>query len=146
MKIVIQRVDSASILIDSKIKRDISKGIVVYFGISKTDTVELIDYFVNKIITLRLWSEANKGLQKNINDIKGDILIVSQFTLYGDCTKGTKPKFNDAMNPIEAKEIYDLFVSKLRSKCDLKIETGEFGTMMEITQVNNGPMTMIIEK
>jgi D-tyrosyl-tRNA(Tyr) deacylase len=146
MKIVIQRVTSASILINSEIKRNISKGLVVYFGISKEDSIEKIDYFVNKIITLRVWGNEEKGFQSNIVDIKGELLIVSQFTLYGDCTQGTKPKFNDAMNPIEAKEIYDLFVSKLRSKCDLKIETGEFGSHMEITQVNNGPMTMIVER
>jgi D-tyrosyl-tRNA(Tyr) deacylase len=161
MKIVIQRVTSASILINSEIKRttlsettstrtresSISEGIVVYFGVGKEDTPELVDYFVNKLLTLRLWSDdENKGLQRNIEDIQGDILIVSQFTLYGDCTKGTKPKFNYAMNPEDARKIYDVFVKKLKDKSNIRVETGEFGAMMEITQVNNGPMTMIVER
>lgn len=145
MKIVIQRVNSAKILINNEIERTVEKGIVVYFGISKDDTIDKIDYFVNKIKTLRLWGEEDKGFQLNIEDSKGEILIVSQFTLYGDCTKGTKPKFNDAMNPEDAKEIYNIFVEKIK-EIGLKVETGEFGSHMEITQVNNGPVTLIIEK
>lgn len=145
MKIVIQRVNSAKILINNEIERTIDKGIVIYFGISKDDTIDKIDYFVNKVKTLRLWGEENKGFQLTIQDSKGEILVVSQFTLYGDCTKGTKPKFNDAMNPEDAKKIYDKFVEKIR-ELNLRVETGEFGAHMEITQVNNGPVTLIVEK
>lgn len=145
MKLLIQRVTSASILIDKSIKREIATGVVIYFGISKEDTIEKIDYFVNKVETLRLWSKEEKGFQLSLQDIKGEILIVSQFTLYGDCTKGTKPKFNDAMNPEDAKELYNIFVEKIK-ELGLKVETGEFGSHMEITQVNDGPVSLIIEK
>jgi D-tyrosyl-tRNA(Tyr) deacylase len=149
MKLVIQRVNSAKVTVDNKITGKINKGILIYLGISKDYNRQKLDWMVNKLLTLRLWQDEeneNKGFQKNIEQIRGEILIVSQFTLFGDCTQGTKPKFNNSMEAQMAKEIYELFLEKLKEKTRLNIQTGEFQAMMQVESVNDGPITIILEK
>lgn len=149
MKLVLQRVNNASVTVENKIVGQIDKGLLILLGVSKDYSEKKLDWMVNKILSLRLWNDTeneNKGFQKNIQDINGDFLIVSQFTLFGDCTQGTKPKFNDSMPGEKAKEIYELFLKKLKEKTDLKIQTGEFGAMMDVKLENSGPITIILEK
>jgi D-tyrosyl-tRNA(Tyr) deacylase len=146
MKLVIQRVNSASVTVDNKVTGQINKGMLILLGISKDYTEQKLDWMINKILTLRIWHENEKGFQKNIVDITGELLIVSQFTLFGDCTQGTKPKFNNSMPADKAEEIYKLFLKKLKEKTKLNIQTGIFGAMMDVKLENSGPITLILEK
>ncbi len=146
MKLVIQRVNSASVTVDNKTVGQINKGMLILLGISKDYTEQKLDWVINKILTLRIWHDGDKGFQKNIEDISGEFLIVSQFTLFGDCTKGTKPKFNDSMSGQDAEKIYNLFIKKLMEKTKLNIQTGIFGAMMDVKLENSGPITLVIEK
>lgn len=147
MKLVIQRVTSASVEVNSKTIGQINQGLLIFLGISKNYDEKKLDWMINKLLTLRLWSDKeNKGFQKNVQEICGEILVVSQFTLFGDCTSGTKPKFNESMPSEKAKQIYDLFIKKLKDKTSLKIQTGEFQAMMDVKLENNGPITIILEK
>jgi D-tyrosyl-tRNA(Tyr) deacylase len=149
MKLVIQRVNSASVTVNEHIIGQIDKGMLILLGISKDYSEKKLDWMINKILTLRLWNDEeneNKGFQKNIEEINGEFLIVSQFTLFGDCTQGTKPKFNNSMEAKIAKEIYNLFLERLKEKTNLNIQTGEFGAMMDVKLENSGPITIILEK
>jgi len=147
MKIVLQRVNNAKVEVENKIVGRIQKGIILFLGISKNYTEDKLDWMINKILNLRIWPDENdKGFQKSILDIQGEILVISQFTLYGDCSRGTKPKFNGSCEYEKAEEVYDLFIEKLREKSKLKIESGTFGGMMKINSENDGPVTLIIEK
>lgn len=146
MKLVIQRVNTASVEVENQIIGKINQGILIFLGISKDFNKDKQDYMIRKILSLRLWGNEEKGFQKNIEDINGEILIVSQFTLFGNCSSGTKPKFNDAMPPSEAKLIYDNFIEEIKSKTNLNIQTGVFGAKMKVNLENDGPLTFIIEK
>lgn len=146
MRLVIQRVNSASVEVENKIVGQINKGMLILLGISKDYNEKKLDWMINKILALRLWSNEEKGFQQNIQDINGEFLIVSQFTLFGDCKQGTKPKFNNSMPGEKAKEIYELFIKKLKEKTKLNIQTGEFGAMMNVKLENDGPVTIILER
>jgi D-tyrosyl-tRNA(Tyr) deacylase len=149
MKLVIQRVNSASVTVNNTTVGKINKGMLILLGISKDYNRQKLDWMINKILALRLWNDENnenKGFQKNIEEIQGEILLVSQFTLFGDCTQGTKPKFNNSMEAKMAKEIYDLFIEKLKEKTNLNIQTGQFQAIMQVESVNDGPVTIILEK
>lgn len=149
MKLVLQRVSTASVTVNNNVVGQINQGLLILLGISKDYNEVKLDWMVNKILALRLWNDKdneNKGFQKNITDINGEFLIVSQFTLFGDCTQGTKPKFNNSMNGIDAKIIYELFIKKLKEKTKLKVATGVFGAMMDVKLENSGPITIILEK
>jgi len=147
MKIVLQRVNSAKVEVENKTVGQIQKGIILFLGISKSYTEEKLDWMINKILNLRIWPDKNnKGFQKSILDIQGEILVISQFTLYGDCSKGTKPKFNDSYEYEKAEKVYELFLKRIKEKSKLKIETGTFGKLMNINVEHNGPVTLIIEK
>ena len=145
MKLVIQRVSSASVEVDNSVIGKISNGFLVYVGISKDYTESKLDWMVNKLLHLRAWSSKEKGFDLNIQQVKGEILVISQFTLYGDCSSGHKPKFNNAKEFDEAREIYNSFVERLK-KTGLNIQTGEFGAKMKVSSVNEGPVTLIVEK
>ena len=144
MKVAIQRVLKANLTIQKKIHSKISKGIVVFIGIAHSDTILDIPKFANKIIKLRIFNDENRKMNLSLLDIGGEILIVSQFTLYGECRKGNRPSFTKSASPEHAKKIYNEFVNYMHSKLT-KVQTGEFGANMQISLVNDGPVTFIIE-
>ncbi len=148
MRVIVQRVTSSRVEINGKIVGKIGKGLNLLVGIAKNDTEAELDWMVRKCLALRLFPDPNSDAdrwEKSVLDINGELLIVSQFTLYGDCRKGRRPSFDRSASPNLAKDLYNLFVEKLRSS-GLKLETGEFGAMMQVSIENDGPVTMILEK
>lgn len=147
MKLLIQRVSLASVTVDKNVIGKITKGYLVYLGISTNDNNEKIDeIIIQKLLNMRLFEDENDKINRSILDEKGEILVVSNFTLYGDAKKGTRPSFTQAAKIDDAKNIYDRFINKLKSSTDLKIETGQFQAMMEVHSVNDGPVNLILEK
>ena len=147
MRIIIQRVTSSSVTIDGEITGKIGKGLNLLVGIALTDTEVEIDWMVRKCLDLRLFpgdSDSSKW-DKSIVDIQGELLVVSQFTLYGDCRKGRRPSFSNSAAPDIAEKLYEQFVSKLR-KSGLKVATGQFGAMMQVEIDNDGPVTLLLER
>ena len=144
MKVIIQRVIKASVLIDSKEERRIEKGMVILLGISKNDTTKDIDYLIRKIPKLRIFSDDNDKMNLSINDINGEILLISQFTLYSNVKDGNRPSFEENMKYESAKELYNDFIYKLKNT-NIKFKTGEFGSDMKVSLINDGPVTIIID-
>ena len=144
MKVLIQRVKKASVTIDDKIFSQINTGILALVGIEKGDTLEQVLKAANKIVNLRIFADENEKMNRSIKDINGEMLIVSQFTLCGDCKKGTRPSFDRSAPPTIANELYESFVSEVK-KLDIKVETGKFGAMMDVSLINDGPVTFMIE-
>jgi D-aminoacyl-tRNA deacylase len=145
MKLLIQRVKTAQVLVDEKIIGQIGNGVLVFLGITKEDTGEEIEYLVNKLSNLRIFANGEQHFDKSLLDINGEVLIVSQFTLCGACEKGRRPDFFAAAEPFRAKKIYDDFITKLEAT-GLKIATGEFGAYMQVKLENDGPATFLLEK
>jgi D-tyrosyl-tRNA(Tyr) deacylase len=149
MKFLIQKVKNAKININNKKISAISRGLLVFIGISKKDLEQnndlIIDYLVDKTINMRLFGEKVKGFEKSVKEIGGDILLVSQFTLYAKCEKGRRPSFEDAAPSISAEEIYNKVVDRFKNT-SLNISTGVFGAKMDVKFVNFGPVTIMIEK
>lgn len=146
MRLLIQKVLNASVIIDNNIFSSIDKGLVVFIGISKDCNEKKIEYLVNKLLKYRIFESEEKGFDLSVEEIKGDILLVSQFTLFADTNNGRKPNFNNSMSSNEAKFFYDLFIQKIKEKTDLKIATGKFQANMKIELVNDGPVTLMLEK
>ena len=145
MKSVLQRVSQASVTVDGQVIGQINRGILVLFGVEKSDDEAKLDYHVGKLLKLRIFPDDNDKMNRSIQDIGGELLIVSQFTLAGDCRKGTRPGFDNAMPPAEAEHMYTKFVERLRQESGLKVETGSFGAMMQVSLVNDGPVTFLLE-
>ncbi len=143
MKLVIQRVDSASVTIENKLYSSINKGLLVLFGVEKDDSEDMLEYFAQKLLKLRIFEDEQGKMNKSILDIEGEILVVSQFTLCADCKKGTRPSFDNAKEPKVAKEYYEKFVEILK-KSGINIKTGVFGAHMQVGLINNGPVTIIL--
>ena len=145
MKCLIQRVKRASVTIDGEIYSKIGHGILALLGVQKGDTTENAQKLAEKIVNLRIFEDGNGKMNKSLIDVNGEMLIVSQFTLCGDCKKGTRPSFDNAEKPEEAKELYEEFVTIVKS---LKVNTGtgSFGAMMDVELVNDGPVTFMLEK
>ena len=144
MKVVIQRVIKSSVRINNKEVAKIGKGFLILLGISKDDNFEKADYIIKKIYNLRVFSDENDKMNLSIQDINGELLIVSQFTLYADCKKGNRPSFINAAPPEDAEKIYEYFINECK-KNNLKVETGEFGADMKVELINDGPVTIILE-
>ena len=144
MRIITQNVINASVSIDNKIVGSISRGFCLFVGFTQGDNKEIVDKMVNKLLGLRLFNDENGKTNLSLKDIGGEILSISQFTLYGSVKDGRRPAFVDAMRPDEASALYDYFNEKLR-KSEFKIETGVFGADMKISLVNDGPFTMILD-
>lgn len=144
MRALIQRVSKGSVIIDGKIYSSIHHGFVILLGIFKTDSEEDINVLVPKIVNLRIMSDERGKMNKSIVDINGEILVVSQFTLCADSTKGRRPSFIYAMEPILAEKLYNTFVEKLQIS-KLTIKTGKFGAMMEVEIINDGPVTILLD-
>lgn len=144
MKIVVQRVTNASCEVDKKIVGKIDNGLMILVSFTQTDTEKNIDWMVNKVLNLRIFDDESGIMNKSVLDIKGSILSISQFTLYGDANKGNRPSYINALNGEEAVKLYDLFNDKLRNQ--IKVETGIFGADMKISLTNDGPVTILLEK
>lgn len=144
MKIVAQRVKYAKVEVDNKVVGKIDDGLMLLVSFTQTDTEENIDYMVKKVLALRIFDDENGIMNKSVLDINGSILSISQFTLYGDASKGNRPSYIKALNGKEAVNLYNLFNEKLKKH--IKVETGVFGAEMEVTLLNDGPVTIILEK
>ena len=148
MRVVIQRVNFSQVKVDGEIVGKIGKGLNLLVGLAKTDTEVEIDWMVRKCLDMRLFPEPdsdNNRWEKSVKDINGELLIVSQFTLYGDCRKGRRPSFDNSASPEVAKQLYQLFVEQLKLS-GLKVETGIFGAMMQVEIDNDGPVTLLLER
>ncbi len=144
MRLVVQRVDNASVTIENELFSSIGQGYLILFGAEKGDTKAQADWLANKVSVLRCFSDENGKMNLSIKDIQGEILIVSQFTLAGDVKKGTRPSFDRAMPPSEANEMYEYFISKVKEQ-NIPVKTGIFGAHMEVKLLNNGPVTFVID-
>lgn len=144
MKIIVQRVNFAEIFVNNKFKGKIQKGIVAYIGITNGDSVKDIDFCIDKLINLRIFDDESGKLNLSVKDINGNLLIVSNFTIYGNTKKGRRPSYTDSASVSEAYEIYNLFVKKLE-QTGIRFETGEFGQYMRIVSENDGPVNLIID-
>ena len=143
MKIVLQRVKQASVSISNEVYSSIGKGYLILIGIEKGDTKEIIEKYADKIIKLRIFPDENDKMNLSINDVNGSILVVSQFTLAGNCEKGTRPSFDNSAQPDEANKLYEYFTGLLRASVK-EVKTGVFGAMMEVSLINDGPVTFIL--
>ncbi len=144
MKIVAQRVKEAKVEVGKKIVGKIDNGLMLLVSFTNTDKEENIDWMVKKVLNLRIFDDSNGIMNLSVQDIKGSILSISQFTLYGDATKGNRPSYINALNGKEAVKLYDLFNEKLKKY--IKVETGIFGADMKVSLLNDGPVTIILEK
>ena len=144
MRAVVQRVTSSKVVVDGQITVAINKGINVLIGISCDDNEEDLKYIRDKIINLRIFEDENFKMNKSLMDIGGEILVISQFTLYGDCRKGRRPNFMAALGGEEAKKLYDQFVLMIK-ECGIKVETGIFGADMKVDIQNDGPVTILLD-
>lgn len=144
MRIVAQRVKEANVKVDGKTTGEIKDGLMLLVSFTQTDTEKEIDYMVNKVLALRIFDDENGVMNKSVLDIGGSILSISQFTLYGDASKGNRPSYIKALNGEESVKLYDLFNEKLRNH--IKVETGIFGADMKVSLLNDGPVTIILEK
>lgn len=147
MRVILQRVKSSSVTVDGKVIASIDRGLNLLVGISPRDTEAELNWITRKCLDLRLFRdrENDKPWDKSIVDIQGEILVVSQFTLYGDCRKGRRPSFSNSAAPQSAEPLYNLFVDKLKQS-GLTVVTGKFGAMMEVKIDNDGPVTLILER
>lgn len=143
MKVVVQRSKESSVIIDGKVNGKIDNGFVLLVGFTFEDTKEIVDKMINKIINLRIFSDSDDKLNLSLKDINGEILSISQFTLYAKLN-GRRPSFTKALNYDEAKDLYDYFNEKLRN-LDINVETGVFGSDMTVNITNDGPVTIIID-
>lgn len=144
MKVVIQRVKEAKVEVDKKITGKIDNGLLLLVGFTEGDNEEKIDYMINKILNLRIFDDENGIMNLSVKDINGSLLSVSQFTLYADTKKGKRPSYVNALNGDEAIILYDLFNKKLKEK--INTETGIFGAYMKVSLINDGPITIVLEK
>lgn len=144
MRTVIQRVTNASVRSEGEEIGSIKSGLVVFLAIHKNDTEEMIDKLADKISKLRIFEDNNKKLNLSIIDTGGEILVVSQFTLYADCNQGNRPSFTDAADPAKAEKYYEKFIQALRAK-NIFVVTGKFKTNMQISLINDGPVTIILD-
>ncbi len=144
MKIVIQRVKKAHVEVDGRIVGQIGLGMLVLLGIGKEDSESKADILVKKIVELRIFEDNEGKMNLSAEEVNAQFLVVSQFTLYGDCRKGRRPSFDQAADPQKGEELYNYFVEKLRQE-KVKVETGQFRAMMDVHLVNDGPVTLILE-
>ena len=145
MKLVIQRVLNAKVEVNNNVVGKIEKGFLVLFGAGEGDTKEQADFLAEKLCNLRVFSDENGKMNLSIKDIDGELLIVSQFTLYADCKKGNRPSFVKAAKPDKANELYEYFMSKCKSLVK-NVQKGIFGADMKVSLLNDGPVTIILEK
>jgi len=144
MRAVVQRVSHASVTVDDTIVGEIERGLLVLLGVSNKDTEADARYCVEKILNLRIFEDAEGKMNLSLVDVAGELLVVSQFTLYGDTRRGRRPSFIDAAQPAEANRLYEYFVAESRKQIQ-KVETGKFQAMMDVELLNDGPVTILID-
>jgi D-tyrosyl-tRNA(Tyr) deacylase len=144
MRAVIQRVKHSSVTVDGKILGEIGNGLLVLLGVTHTDTEKEVNWMASKVKDLRIFEDAEGKMNLGLEDIKGELLVISQFTLYGNCIKGRRPGFTEAARPDLAEPLYEKFLEKCRS-FGIKTECGEFGADMKVALVNDGPFTIILD-
>ena len=144
MRAVVQRVTNADDKIDGRVNGKIDDGLLVLLGVGNGDTEEDMKYIADKIIKLRIFSDENDKMNLSLEDVGGSMLVISQFTLYGDCSHGRRPYFGNAMEPVSANEMYEKFVAYIKEQ-GIHTETGEFGADMKVSLTNDGPVTIILE-
>lgn len=144
MRAVVQRVKHASVKVDGKVVGSIENGLLVFLGVEKDDSEEDLAYMVDKVTGLRVFEDENGKMNLSVQDVGGAVLAVSQFTLYGDCRKGRRPSFTQAAPPDMAKKYYDLFVEKIK-QLNIPVATGIFQAKMEVSLLNDGPVTILLD-
>ncbi|KRT66068.1 MAG: D-tyrosyl-tRNA(Tyr) deacylase, D-tyrosyl-tRNA(Tyr) deacylase [Candidatus Dadabacteria bacterium CSP1-2] len=144
MRAVIQRVQEARVEVDGEVIGKIGQGFLVLLGVRKDDTEEDVRYLADKVTGLRIFEDEAGKINLSISEVKGEILAVSQFTLYGDCRKGRRPSFDEAAPPDVAERLYELFVEEIR-KSGIKVETGRFRALMDVYLINSGPVTILLD-
>jgi len=146
MKAVVQRVKHASVVVDNETTGEIQEGLLVLLGVHEDDSNEQMKWIADKLIKLRIFQDEEGKMNKSVNDIKGGILLVSQFTLYGNLKKGTRPSFIEAAGPEKAKQLYEDMLSYFKDNTHLKIQSGIFAAEMKVSLLNDGPVTIILER
>jgi len=145
MRVVLQRVKEASVTVEGAVTGQIDQGFLLLVGVTHDDTLEQVNWLADKIAGLRVFEDEEERMNLSLQDVEGKILSVSQFTLYGDVKKGRRPAFTEAAKPDVANELYEAFNARLRQQ-GIIVETGQFGAMMDVALVNDGPVTLILEK
>jgi D-tyrosyl-tRNA(Tyr) deacylase len=144
MRIVLQRVLQAQVQVNNQIIGKIQKGILVLFGCHQNDTLEQAKWLAQKLVNLRIFADSQGKMNLSLLDIQGEVLLVPQFTLYADCLHGKRPSFTEALEPQKAKDFFAIFVSEVKTILN-KVQTGEFGAHMQVSLINDGPVTFIID-
>ncbi|HHC25081.1 MAG TPA: D-tyrosyl-tRNA(Tyr) deacylase [Desulfobacterales bacterium] len=144
MRAVIQRVKESSVAVDNKIIGRIGRGLMVLLGVAKEDTVREADYLADKIVNLRVFEDETGKMNRSLLEAWAEMLVVSQFTLLGDCRKGRRPSYINAAGPDEANVLYEYFVRQVKQK-GIQVQTGQFRAMMDVSLINDGPVTLIVE-
>ena len=145
MKFIVQRVNKSQVEVEEQIVGKIDKGFMVLIGITHNDTKEIADFLVRKLINLRVFEDENGKMNLSLKDIQGSLLLISQFTLYADCTSGNRPSFTNAAKPEFANELYEYIIEECKKQIP-NVQTGIFGADMQVSLVNDGPVTIILEK
>jgi D-tyrosyl-tRNA(Tyr) deacylase len=145
MRVLLQRVSRAEVRVNGKVIGKVGPGFCLLVGFTHGDGAEQVEWMADKVIGLRLIGDEEGKMNRSLEDVEGELLVVSQFTLYGDARKGRRPSFIDAARPEEAEALYEMFVDRLRAR-GVRVETGEFGAMMEVDLVNDGPVTLWLER
>jgi len=146
MRVVLQRVSRASVTIDEKVVGSIGAGSLLLVGFANGDDRGAVEWMADKVVSLRIFRDAERRMNRSLGDIEGDLLVVSQFTLYGNTRKGRRPSFVEAADPEVAIPLYERFVEALRDIAPGRVETGEFGADMDVALVNDGPVTLVLER
>lgn len=145
MRIVIQRVNEACVKVDDSVVGKINKGLLVFLGVSTSDTKDDVDFYINKILKLRIFADAQGKTNLSVKDVNGEILVVSQFTLYANCKKGNRPSFTEAGNPQVANELYEYFKKRAEEELGaVRVRSGIFGADMKVSLINDGPFTIVL--
>lgn len=146
MRVVLQRVREARVEIDSEVTGSIEKGLLLLVGIHNEDTREELEWICEKILKLRIFKDEQGKMNDSVTDVGGELLVVSQFTLYGDARKGNRPGFSEAAGPEKAEKLYDAMVAYFTEHSELNVETGVFGAYMDVHLLNDGPVTLILDR
>jgi D-tyrosyl-tRNA(Tyr) deacylase len=145
LRAVVQRVSNSSVSVEGSVKGSIEKGLTVLLGVEQSDTMDDLEYIVSKVVNLRIFSDDNDKMNLSLLDINGELLVISQFTLYGDCRKGRRPSFTLAANPEKGQNYYEIFIEKCKKFNLKKVESGVFGAHMNVEIINDGPVTMLLD-
>jgi D-aminoacyl-tRNA deacylase len=146
MRALVQRVSKASVIVDGEVVGAIDRGLLILLGVHHDDDESIIEWTARKCSALRIFPDEAEKMNRSVIDVSGQLLVVSQFTLYGDASRGNRPSFTDSAPPEKAIRMYELFVARLREVSGLRVETGVFGAMMSVQLVNDGPVTILVER